>query len=471
MADNKQIAADVLAAVGGKENVKTVIHCATRLRFNLADDNLPVDEDVKAIKGVLGVMKQGGMYQVIIGPTVPDVYAELTKLGIGGGGSVDENLDDVPAKFEWTPKNMLDAVLNYLSGAVVPLVPVLMTAGLFKTLGAIFGPTFLNLIGDDHPFIFLCNMVYNAGFYFMPILAGFTAGQKLKTSPFLCAMMGAVLIEPSFAALAGAEGTGLSLFGLPVPIPLFGYSQTLIPILLCVPVLAFLEKKISAVMPAAVRTIFGPFLTMLIMIPVGLYALAPLGSLLGNAVAGFFSWLGATPLGWLAIMIVAATYPMLVLTGMHIGIMGIAIANFGVTGSDGMFLMASAVQAFTASGVGLAVALRMKDPEQKSLCWGYFITQFLGGVGEPLLYGVFLRYKRPWIGTLLGGAAAGLYAAITHVTLYTMGASAIFTPLSFMGSEQSNFINGCIAMAIGMAVAFVSTWFFGLTKEQAEGKE
>ena len=402
MADNKQIATDVLAAVGGKENVSKVIHCMTRLRFNLVDDTIPNDEEVKAIKGVLGIARQGGMYQVIIGTTVPEVYDELTKLGVGGGGSIDEKLDDVPAKFEWTPKNVLDAVLNYLSGSVVPLVPVLMTAGLFKTLGAVFGPTFLNLVPADNSLVFLCDMMYNAGFYFMPILAGFTAAQKLGANPYLGAMLGAVLLEPSFAAFVGGE-TSLSFFGAQVPMPLFGYGQTLIPILLCIPVFAFLEKKINGFMPAAIRTVFGPFLTILLMIPLELYILAPLGSLLGTGVANLFEFIGNSPLGFLAIAIFAATYPMLVLTGMHIGIMGIAIANFGNVGYDTMFLMASTVQNFTASAVGLAVALKMKDPENKSLCWGYFMTQFFGGVGEPLLYGVFLRYKRP--GLALSAAA------------------------------------------------------------------
>ncbi|MDO4538319.1 MAG: PTS transporter subunit EIIC [Coriobacteriales bacterium] len=469
MADNKQLASDVLEAVGGKENVTKVIHCMTRLRFNLVDDSVPNDDEVKAIKGVLGIARQGGMYQVIIGTTVPEVYDELTQLGVGGGGTIDENLDEAPAKFTWTPKNVLDAVLNYLSGSVVPLVPILMTAGLFKTLGAVFGPTFLNLVPADDPFVFLCDMIYNAGFYFMPIFAGFTASQKLGANPYLGALVGAILLEPSFAALVGGE-TGLALFGFNVPIPLFGYGQTLIPVLLCIPVYAFLEKKINAFMPAAVRTVFGPFLTILIMVPLELFFLAPLGSMLGNGVAALFELIGNSPLGFLAIAIFAATYPMLVLTGMHIGIMGIAIANFGNVGSDSMFLMASTVQNFTASGVGLAVALKMRDPENRSLCWGYFLTQFLGGVGEPLLYGVFLRYKRPWIGTLCGGAAAGLYAGFTHVTLYTM-ASGLFSPLAFAGGDQGNFINGCIAMGIGAVVAFVTTWFFGLTKEQAEGKE
>ena len=471
MADNKQIAADVLAAVGGKENVKSVLHCMTRLRFNLNDESIVDDEEVKAVKGALGVARQGGQYQVIIGTNVPEVYDEVVALGgFNAKEAVEENLDAADEKFVWSPKNIADAILNYLSGSVVPLVPVLMTAGLFKTLGAVFGPTFLNLVPDDHPFIFLCNMIYNAGFYFMPILAGFTAATKLKANPYLGALVGAILLEPSFAALVGAEDASLAFFGLEVPILLFGYGQTLVPVLLCIPVFALLERKINEVMPAAIRTVFAPFLTILLMIPIELYVLAPLGSLLGTGLASLFEWLGSTPLGFIAVAAVAATYPMLVLTGMHVGIMGIAIANFGAVGYDTMFLMASTVQNFTASAVGLAVALRMKDPDQKNLCFGYFVTQFLGGVGEPLLYGVFLRYKRPWLGTLAGGAAAGLYASLTHVTQYTM-ASGLFSPLAFAGGDQANFINGCIAMAIGFVVAFVVTWFFGLTPEQAAGKE
>lgn len=468
MADNKQIATDVLAAVGGKDNVRNVLHCMTRLRFTLADESIVDDSVVKGIKGVMGTMKQGGMYQVVIGTNVPEVYDELCKIGsFSAEAAIDENLDE-DGKFELTPKGILDAALNYLSGAVVPLVPVLMTGGLFKTLGAIFGPTFLGLVPEESSFIFLCNMIYSAAFYFMPILAGFTSAQKLKANPYLGALMGAILIEPSFLALSTTEGAAFSVFGIPAPA--LGYQQTLIPVLLCIPVLALIERYVNKVMPNSVRTIFAPFVTMLIMIPIALCLLAPLGNYAGTALAAFFDWLGATPFGWLAIMLVAATFPMLVLTGMHVGLMAIAITQYGNIGYDSLFLMAATVQAFTASGVALAVWLKMKDPEQKQLAFGYFITQFIGGVGEPLLYGVFLRYKRPWLGTLIGGAAAGLYAAITHVTFYVF-ASGLFSPLAFVGGDQANFVNGLIATIIGMVVAFVVTWFFGLTKEQAEGLE
>jgi PTS system beta-glucosides-specific IIC component len=209
---------------------------------------------------------------------------------------------------------------------------------------------------------------------------------------------------------------------------------------------------------------------MVIMMPIALCALAPLGNYIGNAISGFFFWLAGTPVGFLAVTVISALWPILVMTGMHVGMAAIALADYAQTGTDTMLLLAATVQCFTVSGVALAVWLRMKDPEQKALCFGYFVTQFVGGVGEPLLYGVFLRYKRPWLGTLAGGAAAGLYASLTHVTQYTM-ASGLFSPLAFAGGDQANFVNGCIAMAIGFVVAFVVTWFFGLTPEQAAGKE
>ena len=234
--------------------------------------------------------------------------------------------------------------------------------------------------------------------------------------------------------------------------------------------MAPIQKFFDKHLPDSIRTVFAPFLTFVVLMPIALCLLAPLGNYVGTGIAAFFEWLSNTPFGWLAVTLIAATWPMLVLTGMHVGLAAIALAQFAQVGSDSVVLMAATVQAFTASGVGLAAWLRFKDPEKKSLALGYFITQFIGGVGEPLLYGIFLRYKRPWLGTLAGGAAAGLYAAITQVVFYTP-TSGLFSPLAFAGGSQANFVNGIIATVIGMVVAFIVTWFFGFTKEQLEGKE
>lgn len=467
MADNAKIAEDVLAAVGGKENVNSALHCMTRLRFTLKDESVVNDDTVKNIPGVLGVAKTGGQYQVIIGTNVPEVYNEVVKLGVAAGGEVDENLDaDVTAK-KLTPKEIGNNILNYLSGSVVPLIPVLIAGGLFKTLSAIFGPTLLGVVPADSQFITLCDIVYDAAFYFIPIIAGFAAAKKLGANPFLGAFMGAILIDPKFIQL-GTDGVAFSVFGIPAPT--LTYGQTLIPVLLSVAAMAPIQKFFDKHLPDSIRTVFAPFLTFVVLMPIALCLLAPLGNYVGTGIAAFFEWLSNTPFGWLAVTLIAATWPMLVLTGMHVGLAAIALAQFAQVGSDSVVLMAATVQAFTASGVGLAAWLRFKDPEKKSLALGYFITQFIGGVGEPLLYGIFLRYKRPWLGTLAGGAAAGLYAAITQVVFYTP-TSGLFSPLAFAGGSQANFVNGIIATVIGMVVAFIVTWFFGFTKEQLEGKE
>lgn len=326
----------------------------------------------------------------------------------------------------------------------------------------------MNLVSEDSHFIFLCNMVYNAAFYFMPIIAGFAAAQKLGMNGFLGAFMGAVLIEPGFVALQGVGEATFSVYGIPAPIN--GYAQTLIPVLLCVAVMAPINKFLNAKMPASVRTIFAPFITMVIMMPLAMCLLAPLGDYIGKGISGFFFWLASTPLGFLAVTVISALWPALVMTGMHVGMAAIALADYASTGTDTMLLLAATVQAFTVSGVALAVWLRMRDPEQKNLTLGYFITQFVGGVGEPLLYGVFLRYKRPWIASIVGGAASGLYAAFTGVVLYTP-VQGIFSPLSFLGGDTANMVNGCIAIAIGMIVSFVVAWFTALTPAQMEGKE
>ncbi len=469
MADNAKIAADVLAAVGGKENVGSVFHCMTRLRFQLKDRNVVSDDAVKGVKGVMGIQEKGGQYQVIIGTNVPEVYEEIVAAGVNAGGSVDENLDKAPAeKAPLTPKGVCDAVLDYLSGSVVPLIPVLITGGFFKTLATLLGSTMFNVVADDSNFVFVCNMVYNAAFYFIPVVAGFAAAKKLGANPYLGALMGCILIEPNFVTLAGTEGASLDVYGIPAAT--LTYGQTLIPVLLCVAVMAPLSKFLDKKLPQAIRTVFAPFFTFVIMMPIALCLLAPIGNYIGNGIAVFFEWLAASPFGVLAIMLIAATWPLLVLTGMHVGLAAIALAQYAQIGSDSVVLMAATIQCFTASGVGLAAWLKMRDPEQKNLCLSYFLTQFIGGVGEPLLYGVFLRYKRPWLGALAGGAAAGLYGAITGVKFYA-NASGLFSFAAFTGGDPSNLVNGCIGIAIGMVVAFIVTWFFGFTDAQLDGKE
>lgn len=462
--DNANIAADVLEAVGGKENVKSVVHCMTRLRFVLKDEATVDDAAVQAVNGVVGLQKTGGQYQVIIGTNVPEVYAELCALGgFSKQEAVDENLDDSGKKEPWTPGRVANACLNYLSGSVVPLIPILIAGAFFRTLSSIFGPTLLGWFAEDDPFVFLCNMMFNAAFYFMPVVAGFSAARYLKINPFLGAFMGAALIEPNYLALSSTEGAAFSVYGIPAPA--LNYSSTLVPILLAVAAMAPINRLVEKILPNAIRPTFAAFVTFLIMLPITLCLLAPLGNYVGTGIAGFFEMLNGTPFGFVGAMIIGATWPLLVLTGMHVGIAAIALAQFAQVGTDNMILMAVTIAGYTATGVAVAAALKFKDPERRALHLGYLITQFFGGVGEPLLYGVFIKYRRPWIATIVGGAAAGLWGSIMHVTLYSP-IQGFFQVLSFAGADQMNFVNGAIGMGIGFVVSFIVCWFFGFTKEQ-----
>jgi len=470
VSDTQKLASEVLEAVGGSANVSNLAHCMTRLRFTLKDEAKADDEKVKGIDGVLGLAKSGGQYQVVIGPKVPEVYDAIVAQGVAAGGSVDENLDaDLTEKQPLTPKRVGENILNFLSNSVVPLIPMLITGALFKTVAAVFGSTMLGVLPDDSPFIFVCNQVYNAAFYFLPIVAGFTSAKYMKANPVLGALMGAILIEPKFLALSSATDTAFAYSVYGIPAPTLNYANSLIPVLLSVWVMSYVQRFFDRKLPEQVRTVFAPFFTFVVMLPVALCALAPLGNYLGVGLAAFLEWLGTTPLGFLAVTIIAATWPILVMTGMHVGLAAIALAQFAQTGQDTMVLMAANIQNFVATGVALAVWLRLKDKDQKNLAFGYFITQFVGGVGESLLYGVFLRYKRPWIGSIAGGAAAGLYGALTHVVLYAP-TTGIFATLGFAGGSTANFVNGIIGTVLGVVVAFVVTWFFGLSKDAIEGR-
>lgn len=469
MADkNVQIAEQVLANVGGAENVSTALHCMTRLRLVLKDDGLADVEAIKSIPGVLGVVEQGGQLQVVIGQNVPKVHAAVVAAGVASGGSVDENLDGAPQKFEWTPKNVGNAILGYLSGSMVPMIPVMMAAGMFKVIAAIIGSSMLGLVADDSNVITLLNFLYDAGFYFLPIYLGYNAASKIGVTPMLGAYMGGILIAPAFVELATA-GAPFSVFGIPCTPA--AYGSTAVPILLSVWVMSYIEKFFKKSLPDALTTIFTPFLTMLIMTPIALCALAPLGNFLGIGVGnalyalgtagGIFSIIGAG--------ILAALWLPLVATGMHVTVIMLAIGNFMATGMDAFVLVMTTISLWSGYGAELASFLRLKEPNEKSAALGYFISNTIGGVGEPFIYGLLFRHSRLWLTCAAGAFTSGVIASALGVKAYNMAASSVLNLLAFIGPEPSNLVKACVAAAAGFAVSLVLTYLFGFTKEEIEG--
>lgn len=458
MSDYKELASGLIELVGGKENVTNVTHCMTRLRFNVKDDAKVDAETIKNTKGVLGYVNQGGQHQIIIGQTVDKVYdAVIAEGGFVAQKAVEENLDKATAKI--TPKGIFNSVLNYLSGSLTPLIPLILAAALFRTMQSILGPMMLNVISDTSDLYMILGMVYNAGFYFMPIYLGYTASAKLKVNPALGMLMGGILIAPELVALATSGATTVSVYGIPAAVS--NYAQTILPILLSVWVMSYVEKFFNKVIPATLRTIFAPFLTIVVMLPVSLCVLAPAGNFVGNFIGTALLGLGNVG-GFLAVALIAALWEFLVMSGMHLVLAMTMMTVMITTGHEGIVSPAACCATFSAFGMALGAALRMKDKEERSDNIGYFIAGFLGGVTEPALYGTGIKYRKPLIGMAIGGALGGLYAGLMHVNVYALASTNVLMVLGYIGEGTGNLVHGIISCVIAMVGAAVATYILGL---------
>ncbi len=470
MADNKKIAQDVLEAVGGKENVSKLVHCMTRLRFTLKDGSVPNDDEVKKITGVLGVQEVSGQYQVIIGQNVGKVYDEICAMtGLTKEAAVDENLDAPAEKQKLTPKTIGKAILDYLSGSMVPLIPVFLSGGLSRAIASLIGPTLLNLVTiDSSVYILFNDLIYNAAFAFIPILLGYTAAKKLGATPVLGMFMGGILMSPTFVDLVKAEGA-FDLFGISVP--MINYTQSVLPIVLAIPILWQVEKFIRKIMPDVLTTIFTPFCTMLVMVPVGLLVVGPLGTELGSLVStGIFALgEGGGILRIIGTTLIGAIWQILVVSGMHIALIQLAKIPLLEVGYDPFVFVSSNAALFAVFGVCFGAFLRIRRKEEKSECLGFFISGLIGGVTEPGLFGLILRYKRPLLGMFAGGAAGGFLAGLLNVVYYNAGGGSNFLCLlAYLPGGTGNMIATLVSYGVGFVVAAVVTYFWGFEKKDME---
>ena len=453
---NEQIAKDVLAAVGGKSNVTSVTHCMTRLRFVLKDMGLPKQDEIKKISGVIGVVVAGGQFQVIVGQNVPKVYEALCKEGgFQEQEAINENLDAPKEKL--TPKKIGSNILNYLAGSMTPLIPILMAAGMFKTVTTICGSTMLNILPAESNLYILLDFLYDAGFYFLPIYIGYTAAKKIGATPVLGAYMGGILIAPDLLALVSA-GEPFSILG--IPMKLVSYTQSVLPIILSVAALYYVERLFKKIVPDAAAIVFVPTFTIFVMSPIALCLLAPLGSILSNYLAIILNGV-ATYGGFLGKAIIASVWEFLVMTGMHTPLVLPAMTALIETGSDHLIYVCGKCAVYATMGMAIGGFFRLKG-EERSASVGYLISAVLGGVTEPILYGIGLRYRRPFAGMIAGGLAGGAYAGLMHVAVYSLSPSNILSFTGFVGGSSINLVHGIIALVISTVVSAVVTYLVGV---------
>lgn len=452
-------AEDVLKAVGGSDNIVSATHCMTRLRLNLVDEQKVNDEAVKAIKGVIGINHQSGQYQVIIGQTVDKVYAEFAGL-IGNKIQIQAADSDTPKK-KLTVKETFSRVLDYLSGSMTPLIPAMITAAMFKTIQVILGPDLFNLIGTKSDIYQLCGFLYSAFFYFLPIFLGFTAAKKLGASQVMGLYVGAMLLVPELVQLAEKS---FKVYGF-IPTTIHDYSQSVIPVVLSVWVMSYVEKFFKRIVPAVLSTIFVPFLTMIVMTPLVLALLAPIGNIFGQWIGDGLISFGNIG-GFVAVAVVAALWELLVMTGMHMVLITFALTALMTNGVDNFVMVAAVLATWATFGLSLGAALRIRDKEEKALTFGYVVSGIVGGVTEPTIYGVMLKYKRTIAALIVGGGFAGAYAGLTHVGMYVAGASNFLSVVGYFAGGRTNIVNGFIATAIAFFGTAALTYFFGFRDDE-----
>lgn len=444
----EELADRVVELIGGKENIVFFTHCVTRLRFNVKDKGAVKDEEVKKISGVLGCQWSGEQFQIVIGQAVGDAYKLICdRTGLAQEAAVEENLDEPKKKFSF------NTVMDAISACVTPCIPVLIGCGLVKII--ILVGEMLGLLSPGSPTDVVLTFVGDAGFYFLPVMIGMFTAKKFGGNMALGAMMGAIFIHPTFVS-AVAEGTALSVFG--IPIYSATYSSTLFPAFLTAIVMCYVEKFVAKHSPDAIRAVMEPIITILVMVPLGLCLLGPVGAFLGNyiAIAVMFIY---EHLGFMGVGILAAFLPWLVLTGMHTGFTPYLLNAFATVGYEPIVIVANVVNNVNQGAASLAVALKTKDKELKSTAFSCAITAIVGGVTEPALFGVNFRLKTPiygaMIGSFIGGAIAGLGKAYCYAFV---GSGGLFAIPAFISERTSNLITMVAAMAIGMVVTFIATF-------------
>lgn len=469
--NNQRIAADVLTAIGGMGNVTKVLNCMTRLRFTLKDSSVVNLDDVKAIDGVLGAQWSGIELQVIIGTNVKKVYEAIETQGASSHDGAASNADATTSagtapKEKLTLAKIGQNIIGYLSGSMVPLTSVCIAAGLIRALMTVLGPELLGLISETSGLYTMLDFVYDAGFYFLPILIGFNAAKVLNVPELLGAYMGCILIAPDLVSLAASDVTSLDVLGLPIAVN--DYSQSVLPIILSVWIMSYVYKLIAKVMPDALTTVLTPFLTVIIMIPISLGVLAPIGSVVGNAVSNGLIAFGQVG-GFVAVGVASALWEFLVLTGMHWVLVFFMLNEYLTTGVMTGVAVAGVIGNFAAFGIALGAFLRHRDKKAKTLNFGFFLSGLVGGVVEPVLYGTCFKYPRTFISLVVGGLLGGAFAGIMNVKMYVSASSNILMLLNFVGGDPSNVVYGVISCLISFVSATAFTYFFGFKKEDIDG--
>lgn len=450
----KEMNDQIINGVGGKSNIESVVHCATRLRFVLKDEAKADDDLVGSIPGILQVVKKAGQYQLVIGNNVEDVYNELSDML-----QLDENVDHNQSKDK---RSIFDKIISTITGSIAPAIPLLAGAGMGKVLLLIL--TLSGLLTEKSQTYQMLNLIFDTGYFFMPAFIGFSAAKIFKTNQFLGAFMGLVTVNPNWVAMVAA-GKPVSFIG--VPIQLVSYSSTLITAILSVWLMSYIEKFVKKITPGMIKVFAEPMLIMLITAPLTFIVLGPIANLISMGIASISMFLYDNA-GFIAIPLLAAAYPWLVSIGIHKALSPISIQLVATQGFDPIIRVVALCSNMSQAAASLAVGLKTKNKQLKALALSSTVTAYLGGITEPAMFGVNLKLKKPMYGAMIGGAVAGLFAGFMKMKAFIYVTPGLLS-LPMWVSKTENYVVLAVATIVIASVAtFIATWLIGFEDPVSE---
>lgn len=469
-----ELAKEIVKNVGGKENIAGLVHCITRLRFTLKDESEAKDDVLKAMEGVVTVMKSGGQYQVVIGNHVPEVFEDVMALIDlkEGGGQAEEAKSG----------KLLDRAIDVVSGIFQPILGIMAACGMLKGLNTLF--VAVGLYGAECGGYLIINAAGDALFTFLPLFLGYTAAKKFGLKPMLGLAIGGAMCYPGIQA--GTLSAGLeplygllegTMFASPVYIDFFGipvisvdYTGTVIPVILAVWFASKCEKFFNKFIPDLVKFFFVPMLTLLITLPVSVIFLGPVATFGSTLISEFtLAIRGFSPL--LAGAVVGFTWQILVIFGMHWGFIPVYINNVMTLGYDNVMMPFFACT-FATSAVVLAIFFKTKDKKLREMAVPNFISGIFG-VTEPAIYGILLPLKKPFIISCIAGGIGGAFYGHFNFRKFILGGMGIFELPNMMNPDgtMGNIVVAFAGIAISMAVGFLLTLLLYKDKKEENSKK
>lgn len=445
---------EIIQGLGGADNINSAVHCATRLRFDLKNQAAANLEELKQIDGVVGINPTPTQLQVIIGSHVGDVFEEVVRQGVSNG---DSEVKEVSSTASTKETSIFNRVVDTITGCMTPMIPALTAAGMIKVILSL--STTFHWMSNESSTYRVLDFIGDGAFYFMPILLAVFAANKFKVNTSIAIIVVGVFLHPNFSQWV-ASGDPISFLGMPIQGVI--YAASVIPALLTIWAMSYIERGVDKITPQSLKILLNPTLTLLITAPLALIVIGPLGNYAGQGLAWVINLMQGQ-LGFIMVALLAAAMPFIVMTGMHHALTPIFVASFAATGTESLILVAQICANLAQGGATLAVAFKSKQKNVKSIAAAAGVSAIMG-ITEPALYGITMKYKKPLVAACISAGISGCFAGLMHVTLY-VPQNSLMAILGFSGDKgTANVIAGLSMMLMSVVLSFVLT--FVLQKDE-----